>query len=816
MRHMTRALAAMLLCAAVGVASAQSFVYVDAARPDDSGDGLTSATAKRTIQAAVDLALNRYIAVAPGRYEPFTTVNGYRSVVLLGGVDIHADELTYSSEPTIIDGGGTNRCVTMRPTSFNFTDNIIYSYDVIQNCTLVNGNAADGGGILEGNAYGCLITGNQASNGGGAYNSVLSECIVSNNTAAVGGGTYGGTNAVCLITSNNADIAPSRGGGTHESLNQISVIVRNSATLGGGTYGGENFNCTIVTNTALLGGGTYEGASYNTIVWGNEAPSGANYFFSGFSYCCTEPLADGEGNISADPAFFDAEHDDYSMWYYSPCFLAGSPEYVEHYSISGYDGFYLKTGRQAASMGSYGKFHVLPGDRYVRMDGDDNADGRSWATAKATIQNAVDSMDDNHTVWVSNGVYSAFTAYYTLNNSSRNREIRIKSLNGPGVTIIDGGGTSRCVRLGHTLPDNTWLEGFTLENGTTENEIPDNVQDVHDFGGGVLHGVVSNCVIRNCFAVRGGGSAIAMLYDCVVTNNTALEKGGGTYWGYTYWTLIAYNHSEDTGGGSASTANSCLIVYNTAAKFGGGAGGGGNLYNCTIYGNSAGVEAGGIQNTGLYNDNCIVLGNSAPENPNFIPNKTLLRYSCTWPEVLEPSKSEYYTNTIWVSELPFVDVANWNFYLKEGSPCIGTGLVRETGVYGVSRCDYAGNPRNTDGKVNMGALEFYVAKQRELFHRFTSIADAHTGMPVLGWDENVHEYFGGSFVEHVIYARCALDSDCGWKQIRAGRTEGGGVPAGAGLGSAATCSTCIHSVHCESCPTPMPFRFFKKSIIVEE
>ena len=30
--------------------------YVDASRPDDSGDGLSWVTAKRTIQAAVDLA----------------------------------------------------------------------------------------------------------------------------------------------------------------------------------------------------------------------------------------------------------------------------------------------------------------------------------------------------------------------------------------------------------------------------------------------------------------------------------------------------------------------------------------------------------------------------------------------------------------------------------------------------------------------------------------------------------------------------------------------------------------------------------------
>ncbi|MDO5319272.1 MAG: hypothetical protein Q4G65_11645 [bacterium] len=61
-------------------------IFVDCTRPDDSGDGLTRETAKRTIQAAVDATSNgtsasrNLITVLPGDYEE-------------GGVKVDADNV---------------------------------------------------------------------------------------------------------------------------------------------------------------------------------------------------------------------------------------------------------------------------------------------------------------------------------------------------------------------------------------------------------------------------------------------------------------------------------------------------------------------------------------------------------------------------------------------------------------------------------------------------------------------------------------------------------------------------------------------------
>ena len=69
-----RRIAAILACAvAANVASAVDW-YVDDANGDNGNDGRSAATAKKTIQAAVDRAANNdTVRVAPGVYSDMST-----------------------------------------------------------------------------------------------------------------------------------------------------------------------------------------------------------------------------------------------------------------------------------------------------------------------------------------------------------------------------------------------------------------------------------------------------------------------------------------------------------------------------------------------------------------------------------------------------------------------------------------------------------------------------------------------------------------------------------------------------------------------
>jgi len=77
----------------------------------------------------------------------------------------------------------------------------------------------------------------------------------------------------------------------------------------------------------------------------------------------------------------------------------------------------------------------------------------SWATAATNIQAAVDVAPAGSLVMVSNGVY--------LGSVVLNKAIVLSSLNGARATLIDGGGTNRCL----SVADGAWVWGFTLTNG---------------------------------------------------------------------------------------------------------------------------------------------------------------------------------------------------------------------------------------------------------------------------------------------------------------------------------------------------------------
>ncbi|MCL1856770.1 MAG: hypothetical protein FWF84_03895, partial [Kiritimatiellaeota bacterium] len=403
---------------------------------------------------------------------------------------------------------------------------------------------------------------------------------------------------------------------------------------------------------------------------------------------------------------------------------------------------------------------------YVSPDGD-NGNALSWATAKRSIQDAVNlAVNAGDEVVVTNGTYGIITG-------TGNRSITIRSVNGAEHTTIDGGGANRCARLGtsdaHT---NTVLIGFTVANGYNSGT-----------GCGVSYGTVYDCVITGCRAGAAAGTHYGVFNNCVITNNTVSNGGGGAYRSTLNRCLLTGNHSDYQGGGAyQSTLNDCTLTLNSASMGVGaygceltgclvtgnfGANGAGaydcRLFDCVVTNNTATYDGGGASVSEIYNsliahnranrngggayggtlNNCLLTGNVADVNGGGASGSALLN-NCTlaanhagdvgggtsycthkntivWGNTTTTATDEnYFGGTFAYScSLPkpdgdgntgedplFVKAAGGNFRLLPGSPCINTGdNDAAPGSFDYDGKDLDGNPRLFGDTVDMGAYE---------------------------------------------------------------------------------------------------------------
>jgi parallel beta-helix repeat protein/predicted outer membrane repeat protein len=190
--------------------------YIDAARPDDGNDGLSWETAKKTIQAAIELADNSdRVYVAPGVYEENVTTLG--RLVLLQGLDVADPAVvaeTVLAGTLTIDSGETPGCTIAGLTISNpLATGLLCSGSspTIRNC-LITGNRCSTwrqGGITLLNAaptlQQCTISGNLgAERGAGIYCQSsaprLRNCVIAGNLANRG---YGGDGSALYLEQSN-------------------------------------------------------------------------------------------------------------------------------------------------------------------------------------------------------------------------------------------------------------------------------------------------------------------------------------------------------------------------------------------------------------------------------------------------------------------------------------------------------------------------------------------------------------------------------------------------------------------------------------
>ena len=162
-----------------------------------------------------------------------------------------------------------------------------------------------------------------------------------------------------------------------------------------------------------------------------------------------------------------------------------------------------------------------------------------WSTAATNIQDAVNAANPGDQILVSDGVYQmggTVTGDGTTNRVAVTNAVTLQSVNGPGVTLIDGGDALRCVYL----TNGAALSGFTLTNGKAGN------------GGGLYctstNVLVANCTLVNNTVTSGGGACSGTLTHCALSGNTCPFTGGGG------------------GGAAGSTLLNCTLSGNSTGR----------------------------------------------------------------------------------------------------------------------------------------------------------------------------------------------------------------------------------------------------------
>jgi hypothetical protein len=360
----------------------------------------------------------------------------------------------------------------------------------------------------------------------------------------------------------------------------------------------------------------------------------------------------------------------------------------------------------------------------------------NWVTAATNIQDAVDAAGAGDEIVVTNGTYAPVTV---------NKPLTLQSVNGPDVTVIDGGGVAQCAYL----TNNAVIMGFSLTNGwsgygggvycESSSAVVTNCvltgNSAGGRGGGAYGGTLNNCTLTGnsafyrgwdcpliCFAY-GGGASSCTLNNCTLSGNSASGGGGAIGCTLNNCTLIG-NSGWEGGGAENCTLNNCALSGNSASGLFGsgksGNGGGANgcsLNNCTLTGNSAtGLSSGGGGAYACTLNNCIVYYNSdsSPFRDNNYDPSSTLNYCCTTPMPTSGGGN--------ISADPQLASA---WYLSAQSPCIGAGSAKYASGTDIDGEAWANPPSIGCDEYHAGAVTGPLTVS--LTATYTNVA---TGFPV--------------------------------------------------------------------------------------
>ena len=356
--------------------------------------------------------------------------------------------------------------------------------------------------------------------------------------------------------------------------------------------------------------------------------------------------------------------------------------------------------------------------RYVSVEGSDENDGYTLATAKASIANSIESIEaigyTSGTVYMDKGRYEQ-TDMVSITNA-----IKVIGLTGKAEdVVVENVASSRVFFLdnkGSSLANIVVSGGIRTDAYNGESSMGGNIC-IHTRGGSV-----SNCVVRNGYAnvrySRGIGiymnSDNAYVTRCVITNNNSNvlydtdQSGIGVHVqkGLIENSLIAYNKATNRANSTElrDFCSSAVAVYD------------GKMINCTIVGN-VGRRAGGvnvIRSNGSV-INCVSVGNELLVKTDIVKQgidfhgKIDSFKNCvgsTLTLVAEGEDAIQFTdpNSTLVADYTslFVNYAQGDFRPNAGSILVDAGSTTDLPV---SILDLKGKERIIGNAIDIGAYE---------------------------------------------------------------------------------------------------------------
>ncbi len=418
---------------------------------------------------------------------------------------------------------------------------------------------------------------------------------------------------------------------------------------------------------------------------------------------------EGEGNISTNPVFADAENGDYKLSNYSPCIGTATSTGSPTNDIMGNPR--PNPSGSNPDMGAYENALAINIHNYlihVDTSGNDSFGNGLSHNPFASIQTAINNAVDGDTVLVNPGTYIENINFNGKNIVVGSLFITTQDTSYISTTVIDGskdvvgnGGTVVCFVSSET--NNAKLIGFTLSNGTgyrLGNE-PDNDGTYH-YGGGVYcynsnPTLLNLKIINNNVNSAGGGIALnksnPLISNIIIDDNIASEKGAGIY---SYWSNpniknVLITNNSNLYGPSGS------VLY---------AAGGSNvsITHLTSFGNNSLAifgEAGeiiNIKNSILWDDGVPII--------EWDESQCSITYSAIKLGFVSGSEGNIASDPL------FVDSLNGNFKLSPYSPCIGAGTIDNSLIF-----DLNGNlrPDPFGTKPDMGAYENDLGFTKMLF-----------------------------------------------------------------------------------------------------